>query len=357
MRRTLLTIVLLTLLPDVYIWWRHLAGCAPLWLQIAWWLPFVTLLATIWEFLVRHRHRLLSLRLIFSYQLCITLPKICFSLASLIAGWPWGLVASGIFLLFVIYGFIWGPQQLKVRRESAAWSSLPKAFDGYRIVQISDIHAGSLGKHSRLVQRMVETVNAEHADLIVMTGDLVNQRVKELTPYIYMLSGLQCADGIYAVLGNHDFVARVDELSEDIKRMGWHLLRNRSVELHRGGQHITLIGVDIISNWAFVSHGNLAEAMAKVDHDSFQILLTHDPAHWRNDIVGATHIELTLSGHTHGGQLRIGRRSIAQRFARYWWRWYQEGEQRLYVSAGISCAFPFRLGAWPEVTVMTLRRG
>lgn len=355
MRRTIIIIVLLTLLPDVYIWLCHLR-CAPVWLQLAWWLPAVLLLLTIWEFFARHRHHVLSIRLFFTYLLCVSLPKLSFSVVAPLAGWPVGLTAGGIVLLLSLDGFTLGTRRLKVRHVSAAWPTVPPAFDGYRVVHLSDIHAGSLGRRSRMLQRVAEAVNAEHADLIVCTGDHVNQSASELTPYLYILSSLQSADGVYTVLGNHDFVGNVDELCAHLHSMGWHVLRNCSVALHRGDEHITLIGVDNISTWVFARHGNLSEAMAHADEDSFQILLTHDPAHWRAEVAGVTHIDLTLSGHTHGGQLRIGHWSPAKRFARHWWGWYHEGAQRLHVSAGISGAFPFRLGAWPEVTVITIKR-
>ncbi|MCQ2336876.1 MAG: metallophosphoesterase [Paludibacteraceae bacterium] len=290
---------------------------------------------------------------------------------------PFGWSAIGLSVLCVIlltYGTYIGRWKYAVTRFEYSNPDVPEAFDGYRIVQISDLHLSTFDDNKQKLTELIDTINAIEPDLICFTGDMVTIGKIEAEPYTNDLQRLTAKNGVISVLGNHDFMiytlsrsekpnadtdAEVEKLSVyERDTLGWNLLRNAHQIIHRGNDSITIIGVDNInsSNQGFktISRGDLPKAMA--DTDGFRILLSHDPSHWRAEVVPNTDIPLTLSGHTHAAQVRIlGWTPSSWMFSETDGA-YTDGNQTLYVNIGLGCTVPFRIGANPEITVITLNK-
>lgn len=282
----------------------------------------------------------------------------------------WGLAA--IPFASLLYAIFQGKYNYKVLKYTLYFPNLPKAFDGYRITQISDIHCGSFDNYDK-IRYGVELINAQQSDVILFTGDLVNNLSEELLPWQSLFSQLHAPSGIYAIMGNHDYgdysswespeakQANIEQLHKLEEEMGWKLLLNTHTYLHRNGERIALIGVENWGHGRFSKYGDLTKAMQGIAADDFKILMTHDPTHWE-DIVQPQHkdIALTLSGHTHGMQCGIEvpgwRWSPSQYIYKHWGGMYQEDGQYLNVNRGFGYhAFPGRLGVWPEITVIELK--
>lgn len=289
---------------------------------------------------------------------------------------PFAWVAVGLVLLFwgnMAYGYFIGRWRAAVVGVTYTHTQIPPSFDGFKLVQISDLHLSTFDDNPRQLQRFVDSINAQNPDLICFTGDLVTIGRQEAEPYTSVLKGLKAKYGVVAVLGNHDFLIYHPTLAKDsLARMeavgqlvefechtlGWTLLRDEHMVItHHDGSKITLLGVDNknCSNQGFrtVDMGDLKKAMAGTD--GFRILLTHDPSHWQAEVQGQTDIPLTLSGHTHAAQIRLfGWTPAAITFLHTDGR-YDEGGQTLYINVGLGCTAPFRFGANPEITVITLK--
>lgn len=312
------------------------------------------------------------MRLIVGSFLLIGFPGMCFLLVWLIWGVGIAMMSVLFLLLLVVYGFIFGWRRIVVRRAECFSPLLPKAFDGYRVLQLSDIHIGTFLQNQKFIHRLVDCVNAQKPDIIVFTGDLVNVSANEVIPFMKTLNKMHATDGIFSVMGNHDYCEYGEDKSvgniirnQNIlqymeEKIGWKLLNNQNVTISRGeGQGksaIYLIGVENISRPPFPNYGDLKRAMEGLEKGTFKILLSHDPSHWRRGVLHQTDIALTLSGHTHAGQVKIGKFSPAKWAYNEWGGKYTEGGSMLYVSLGIGGTVPFRFGAWPEINVITLRR-
>ncbi|MFN8922610.1 MAG: metallophosphoesterase [Sphingobacteriia bacterium] len=262
----------------------------------------------------------------------------------------------------------------QTRRHTLRLPGLPLAFDGLRVVQLSDIHAGSLGNH-QAVNAGIDRVLAEQPDLILFTGDLVNDRAVEMGPWKDSFARLRAPLGVYSILGNHDYgdysewpsaqakAENLQALKDLHASMGWRLLLNEHVRLKRGEDEIALVGVE---NWSastrFPSHGRLAQAMQGSEDLPCHLLMSHDPSHWDAEVRPAfPHIALTLSGHTHGMQFGTEnpwfRFSPVQWLYRQWAGLYQADAQQLYVNRGFGfIGYQGRVGILPEITVLTLKR-
>jgi len=310
-----------------------------------------------------------------------TAPKLILALCTLVGvpfhkwlRWPrtpficTGLTLGLISIIIIIYGSFIGRTQFDVKEVTYTSSRLPQAFDGYRIVQLSDIHIGSWHGNVSAIQKLVDLVNQQHPDLIVFTGDLVNHRTVELDGFQEILAGLKAKDGVYSVLGNHDYGpyyhwkdkhAEAENLSDLKQRqaaMGWKLLNNEHDILKQGNDSIALIGVENEGEPPFSQHGDLTKAMRGTE-GMFQILLSHNPTHWRREVLPQSNVDLMLAGHTHGMQMKLGNYSPASYIYPEWCGMYLEKTRGLYVNLGIGyVGLPFRFGAWPEITVLTLRR-
>ena len=349
-------IVIVTLLPEVVI----CCGYLPSWPAWAQWAYALTIAWGVFSVVVMHTWMLghvRSIRFFFATFLLLTTPKLLFAILAPPLGVFVGLVAGALFFLAALYGFLWGWCRLVTTRVECVSPSLPTAFDGYRIVQLSDLHLGSLAKHPDFIRRIVETVNAEHPDLIVFTGDLVNHTVCEAAPFVDTLSRLSAPDGVLSILGNHDELGAkyAEDMQPVHEKMGWRLLMNEHVMIDRGADSIAVVGVETTSPPPFKSTGDLGEAMQGIPAGTWTMLLSHDPSHWRKEVLATTDIPLTLSGHTHGAHLRMLGWSPARLMYREWAGTYHEGERMLHVSLGICGTVVFRLGAWPEVNVITLK--
>lgn len=301
--------------------------------------------------------------------LCINVPKAIFALLSPLLKSYIALTASLLAMAYLIFGATEGKQHFQVKEVTIASENIPRGFDGYRIVQLSDIHAGSWGTHTRPMEKAVQLINQLQPDLIVFTGDLVNNLASELDPFIPVFSRLKSKDGVYSVLGNHDYStyirwetpeqeeAQLDSLKAKQARMDWQLLNNRHVKLYRQNDSIALIGVENSGRPPFPDHARLSEAMSGTE-GMYQILLSHDPSHWRREVLPKTDIELTLAGHTHAMQTKLFSFTPAQLVYPENEGLYQEGNQMLYVNIGLGhLLYPMRLGAWPEITLFTLKSG
>jgi hypothetical protein len=282
-----------------------------------------------------------------------------------------GLILAAIPFTGVLYGVTKGRSRFNVARVPVRSSRLPEAFHGLRIVQISDMHLGSYGGDPALVRNGVDLINAEQPDLIVFTGDLVNDYADEAEPFIAELGRLQARIGKYSILGNHDYsdypkwpdpaskAANLKRLKEIHSEMGFRLLLDEHESLERNGARIGLLGVQ---NWGhrFQQYGDLAKTLRGTEGLPFRILLSHDPTHWEHQVLG-TGVDLTLSGHTHGAQLgvKVGNTtySPAQWIYKHWAGLYADNEQQLYVNRGFGfIGFPGRVGMPPEITVLELQR-
>lgn len=264
----------------------------------------------------------------------------------------------------------------EVKKVPLLFPNLPKAFNGLRMIQISDIHSGSFAVSDKSrVQKGIDLIGSLKPDLIVFTGDLVNNEAKEMNAWIDVFSQLKAPFGVYSILGNHDYGwykkwkskkdlnDNMNHLFELQKNMGWKLLRNESIILQKGNEKIALIGVE---NWSakgnYPNYGNLKKATQNVGNIPFQILLSHDPSHWRGEVLKKyPHIDLTLSGHTHGGQFALENPLFTWSPVQYvyheWKGLYQQGKQRLYVNVGFGClGYQGRVGVLPEITCFELQR-
>ena len=273
----------------------------------------------------------------------------------------------------LLYGMYRGKYNYKVLSYNLEFEDLPDAFDGFKITQISDIHSGSFDNQTK-VQYGVDLVNQQKSDLVLFTGDLVNNRADEIKPWIKIFNKIKAEFGVFSILGNHDYgdymrwespVAKrknMEDLYDAHNEMGWDLLLNESRFIEKDGDRLAIIGVE---NWGsgFKKAGDLNKALNKVSEKDFKILLTHDPSHWEAQVIPHPFkIHLTLSGHTHGMQFGIEipgviKWSPAKWRYKQWAGVYGENKQYLNVNRGFGyLAYPGRVGMWPEVSVITLSK-
>lgn len=355
----------LAFLPDFWLW--HIGVSEwPLPLSILWWVPSLLLVLAEVGLQMGFFHKL-SVRVLFTTILFSAFPKVVFILFDAFLPWFFALIPALGVMGWFAFGFIEGWKRLELKHITFTSPDLPPYFDGYRLVQITDFHLGSFPPGNDFVQKVVDATNNEEPDMILFTGDLVNNQASEVEPYLETLAQLHASDGIYSIWGNHDYCEygnnhSIGALKRNRRmlygyqeRLGWHQLMNEHHVVSHGMASIAVIGVENPGQPPFTNRSNLKKAMKGLNPDMFKILLSHDPHHWRREVVGKK-IQLTLAGHTHAGQLKIGKWTPARMAFKEWGGAYRIGEQMLYVSSGIGGSFPFRLGAWPELTVITLKR-
>ena len=286
---------------------------------------------------------------------------------------PFGIAALTIAVLFwcaLAYGYFIGRWKVESVAVEYSHKDIPEALDGFKIVHISDLHLSTFDDSPERLNTFIDEINRHSPDLVCFTGDMVTVGRSEAEPYTDILKNISSGHGVLSVLGNHDFmiygfnprydrdkaVEDLAEYQEDV--LGWNLLRNESAVIEaEDGSIITFLGVDNANfdNQGFrtIHKGSLKKAMDGTD--GFRILLSHDPSHWRAEVLPETDIPLTLSGHTHSAQIRIlGWTPAEWSFKETAGRYDNEG-QTLYINTGLGCTAPFRLGVNPEVTVITLR--
>ena len=276
-------------------------------------------------------------------------------------------------LLLCWGAFLWGSyvgvRQLRVVHVEYVSADLPRAFDGYRIVQFSDAHLGTFtGWRKDLLRQAVDSINAQRADIVVFTGDLKNKTYDEITDHLPQLSRIKARDGIFSVMGNHDYPMYITDYEHpydlDLDQgmvenyqddMGWTLLNNGRRRIRRDSASIVIAGMENDGEGRFPQLGNLSAALYGVFRHEFVVMLEHDPSAWRRKILPHSHVQLTLSGHTHGGQFSLFGWSPASLAYPCYNGMYHAGPRALYVSPGLSGVIPFRLGVPPEIAVITLR--
>lgn len=284
--------------------------------------------------------------------------------------WIGAFLCAALFAA-IIYGITLGRNSLRITHETVVSKDVPQAFDGYRIVHISDTHFGNM-RTDYLMRKTLGRIAEIAPDMIIFSGDLINTKTAEAYPFREAMTEIARIAPSFAVMGNHDYGdyvkwgndaqrrANIAALQDFYRQAGWHLMDNSSQIIRSGGDSIALIGVE---NWGenpFPKHGKLSVAMRGVENVPFKILVTHNPNHWVSEVRGKENIALTLSGHTHAMQLSVtifGRRySPASLRYEYWGGMYRYGDQYLNINEGLGVALiPLRIGALPEITVITLR--
>ena len=383
--------LLLIMVPDLYLdmhYWRYKF---PLARRIIYWLPSIILVAYTLkltyepEFIPDNPNKIYIYLLLLGL---ISIPKFAFMLCSIIGLWMSklvrlfkkhkhskpknygnlvGIIATILIWYVVLYGAFVGFQKLEINHQTYSSPELPKAFDGYKIVLFSDAHVGTMkGDRQWMLKRAVDAMNQEHADLIVFTGDLQNVKPKDIYEHTELLGSLSAKDGVYSILGNHDYdkymhpVAerRVQQCKETIaleKRMGWNLLLNEHRTIRRGNSQITIAGVeDNCSNKGYPERIDIKKALKGAK--GFILMLAHDPGVWRGTIIPDGRSQLTLSGHTHIMQFSLFGWSPMSALGKEINGWYKEGNQSLFVTAGLGALIPWRFGATGEIVVLTLKK-
>lgn len=392
MARRLLLMLLLFVVSDIYFYQAVATLTGNPLILSAYWLIDISLLAGI-LFIVFVRitgsNAQRFIAILMSAMLLMFIPKVFSSLVLLaedivrmFEGFPprsfyvseAAAVLAGIFFLIILFGLTRGRHFYKVKRETLYFPDLPEAFDGFTITQLSDVHSGSLS-HVKGVQKGLDMADAQNSDLLLFTGDLVNNMASEMMPWIPLFAKLKAPYGKYSVLGNHDYgdyirweseiakEANLNQLKEIHAEIGFRLLLNESVTISKQGQSIALIGVENWGKGGFHKYGDLKRATMDVPDNAFKILMSHDPSHWDEVTVDHDqHVHLTLAGHTHGMQFGIElfgfKWSPVKYVYKQWAGLYQQSGKYLYVNRGFGYhGLKGRVGIWPEITVLTLKRG
>lgn len=282
-----------------------------------------------------------------------------------------GLGMSGVLSALFIDGITFGKYRHKVRKVKVKFPKLPKSFKGYKIIQISDVHSGSFADPSKL-QHAVDLINEQKPDLVLFTGDMVNNVADEFKPFIPLFSQIKAKDGKFAVLGNHDYgdyvtwespdakKKNLDTLIDYEKQAGFDMLRNEHRIIEKNGEKLYILGVE---NWGlkpFPQFGKIDDALKGVPESATKILMSHDPTHF--DYVVKKHpkdIHLTLSGHTHGMQFGLDLKNVKWSPVQYrypkWADLYESEGKLLYVNRGFGVlGYPGRVGVLPEITLFEL---
>lgn len=383
-QKIVLFLIVSILLPDLYIYFAYIRKLTrKRYFRLLYFAPSLLLLVTVIyiAYLAHDKFIAENARLVgwFSITfLAVVFPKLIFSVCSfldillkyLFPRFPRpfkyiGMLGALTGFVLILYGAAIGKTAFVIHDVPIHSSAIPASFEDYKIVQVSDLHVGSWKGNEEALRRAVGLINGLNADLVVFTGDLVNNRTNELDGFEEILSEIKGKDGVYSVLGNHDYgtyyqwnspeeqTANLLDLKEREKVMNWKMLNNEHVMLYRGNDSIALIGVENDGEPPFSQHGDLKKAMSGVDA-SYKILLSHNPTHWRREVL-STDIDLMLAGHTHAMQMAWGQHSPASYKYPEWGGLYSEGNQLLYVNVGLGfIGIPLRIGAWPEITVFTL---
>lgn len=391
--RCFIPILLAVVLSDWYIdryYFRHRYPLMSL-KRLLWWLPCVVMAVYTCALSMTHGfvpEELFWLNLYLLLVGIIVGPKTVFVLCSAIGklvrryithsktnwGTPVGVVLGLLGMATYLYGYIWGVAEIKVRHVDIAFADLPEAFDGYKIVQTSDLHLGTFrGWRHQILCNEMDSVRAQHADLVVFTGDLQNMLPEEVDPEVSVLrQPMRGKDGTIAILGNHDYgqyahatPAQAQQMRRHLlhtmqKNLGWMVLLNQytTITKQRNGQtdSIIICGEENDGKPPFPQVANLPQTTHGLHPSQFVIMLQHDPWAWRKHILPSSTAQLTLSGHTHGGQMQIMGLRPTMINNREDWGLYEEQGRYLYVTAGLGGVVPFRLNMPNEITVITLHK-
>ena len=384
--RIIIPILLAIVLPDIYIdmhYWRHHKGYT-WWRRLLWWLPSVLMVA--YSIAIASTRNFVPDEMIFInvYMMLVGLvvmPKMLFALCSgigcLVCRYThrrrnygniiWLPFAAGA-IYIIMYGFIVGFGKLEVKHLDLYFDDLPEAFEGYRIVHFSDAHVGSFQYDKKsILQRDIDSINAQKADMVVFTGDIQNMQPDELLPVMPLLSKVKAKDGVYSVLGNHDYSIYIDA-TEDVKKanikatvdreqqMGWTVLRNDNRVIRRNADSLVIAGEENGGRKPSPKLADLEKSLHGVGKGAFIVMLQHDPNVWQEKIVPDGRVQLTLSGHTHAGQVSVFGLRFTQLTAHNDYGLYNQGLQQLYVTSGLGGVVAMRFGATAEIAVITLHK-
>ncbi len=274
----------------------------------------------------------------------------------------------------LLYGMVKGKYNFKVLKYTMEYDDLPDAFDGYQLTQISDVHSGSFDNREK-VAYAIDLINEQKSDVLLFTGDMVNNKAEEMLPWKTIFAKLEARDGKYSVLGNHDYgdyiqweskeakEKNLEDLKALQKEIGFDLLLNESRYLEKDGARIALVGVENWGKGGFKKAGDLKKAASRIAKEDFKILMSHDPSHWEEEVIPDDfHYHLTLSGHTHGMQFGIEipgwfKWSPVKWRYKQWAGIYEQMGQYINVNRGFGfLGYPGRVGIWPEITVITLKK-
>lgn len=393
--RDILTFLLLVILPFLFIDLRFFRRKKAWWKRVLWWIicaamvGYTVYLAMERDFIPGNDRILILYGYLFLLGLVI-IPMWIFSICSLLGkacSWivrkckkhpkakphNYGNLMGTLSVPAVWFVLFWGTfvgfNKLEVNHQTYVSEKVPEAFDGYRIVLFSDAHVGSYQKHnSWLLQRAVDSINAQKPDIILFVGDLQNIQPTELYPHIDVLEKLKAKDGVYSVLGNHDYAEyvgvdeamKVGNCRETVsleRQMGWNVLLNEHGTIEHGKDHMILAGMENDGDGKrFPQKGDVDKTLENVTSDDFILMMEHDPSAWRRKIITDGRAQLTLSGHTHKMQFSIFGWCPLSLTGKEYNGWYKEGDQQLFVTAGLGGLIPFRFGATGEIVVLTLRR-
>lgn len=384
--KIIIPLLLMILLPDMYIYLHHVRTKARLPMRLLWWLPSLSLavytvgMGCLRDFAPKDNTLLDTYLFLLGL---VAMPKLVFAVSSSVGmglrrvfrmrrnyGTYAGAVIAAGCLYILFYGSFIGFHKLDVRHVDYYSEMLPASFDGYTIVQFSDAHVGTYGrKHTGQLSRAIDSINARRPDMIVFTGDLQNMHPREIRPHMPVLGRLKAPDGVFSVLGNHDYAdyisapdsikaANERETAELQGRMGWTLLRNESRVIRRGADSIVIAGMENDGDGRhFPRKGDIGKTLAGVSDSAFTVMLEHDPTSWRSRILPHSNAALTLSGHTHAMQFELfGWSPVAFKYSE-WGGIYHEGTRAINVSTGLGGFIPFRFGIPGEIVVITLHRG
>lgn len=353
------------------------------WKRLLWWLLCSGLL--VYTDLLARLHSFAPMKtwILFLYMLIIglvVLPVLVFAVCAMIGyifrrtgvtrhnyGHHVGYVMAAVTFLTIAYGAFFGNKGVKIHNVAYYSEQLPSSFDGYRITLFSDLHVGSYiwGSISEL-ERVVDAINDQNSQMIAFVGDLQNMHPDELLPAMPILSKLKAPDGVFSVLGNHDYgyylhgdsattVHNHQLMLERQKQMGWRLLLDENCAISRNGEKIYVAGMQNDGPVPIPSEGDPDLAMEGIPEGAFTVMLEHDPTSWRRTVLPDTEAQLTLSGHTHGGQIKVAGLSPASFIYEVFDGMFVEKDGRaLFVTTGIGGFVPFRIGLTPEVVVITL---
>ena len=386
--RIAILLILMAVVPDLYIdrrFLRRIKGRRAMLRRLLWWLPTLGMIAYTMVFVFDRQFAPSDIKILNVYLFLVGLlitPKCLFALCSAI-GWGvkkmirrkanYGNIVGVVMVVLnwyvLFYGSFVGFHQITVREVTYESAELPESFDGYRIVQFSDAHVGTyIGGREHLLSAVVDTINAQCPDMVVFAGDLQNREPQEIRPFVDVLGGIKAKDGVFSVIGNHDYADYI-EATPDIKaeneketrelerKMGWRLLVNEHEVVRRGADSIVIAGLDNDGDGKkFPQRGDVRKALEGVSDSAFVVMAEHDPTCWRRKILPESRAQLTLSGHTHAMQFMIGNWSPASFVYKEWGGVFYEGARALIVSTGIGGFIPFRFGVPGEIVVITMRR-
>ena len=375
----------LILIPDLYLDWRYWRHKYQVGGRLMRWLPSIVLTAytialALMKKFIPDNPGILYIYLVLLVLFAVT--KAVFMLCSITGlgfcrlfktkknfGNLVGLLCVPVIWYILFYGIFIGFNKLEVNRHTYTSPALPEAFDGYKIVLFSDAHVGSYTeRNEEVLKRAIDSINAQQPDLIVFVGDLQNTQPQDIYRHIDVLSSLKAKDGIYSILGNHDYgdyicgntarkVANCRETISLERQFGWTVLQNEHRNISRDKSSIVIAGMENDGDGIkFPQKGDVPKTLKDVKEGAFILMLEHDPSAWRRKIIPDGRAQLTLSGHTHKMQFSIFGWCPMTIYQKEVNGWYQEGGQSLFVTAGLGGLIPFRFGSTGEIVVLTLRK-